>query len=427
MTASLAPVDTQTLAALRSGDEHALESIFRERYPVLLPEATQALDGDAACGARVVERAHLHLWNERATVGSAARVDDLLREGVHQGTVRERSRRAAAHRLVEHEGGLVRPKAAAPAPSVDEAWHHLSARLHPTAADAEVARERAERSRHEAAHHIAEVEKERSATPIVLGVLGGLAAVALLIWALDSVEPTASLARALSAPEATPYESARGQRARIGLPGFDALVLGSESRLVVPPRFDDLRGVGLEGTAMVNLAEGQRLIVETPAGRVSSTGGVFAVSARPAEPMVVRVDSGTATLAPTGGEAVELTAGQSMVVAGGAAPSAASREQADESLAWTGDSLIVADRPLREVLPQLGRWYALDLSVADSALLDRPVTMRAGLGSSRDAISALESAAGVSVRNVDRRLVIVDAVAVPSGRPAGQAVRRPTT
>ena len=420
MTASLAPVDSQTLAALRSGDEHALEVIFRERYQALLPEAQEAL-GDPSSASRVVERAHLHLWNERATVDSPARVADLLREGMQQGTVRERSRRAAAHRLVEHEGGHVRPVKPAAPPTVDEAWGHLVPRLRPTTEDAEHARERAERARHETAHHIADVERPRSKTPIVLGIVVGAIAVVALVFSLDRVAPTASLARALASPEARPYESSRGQRARVGLAGVDALVLGAESRLVVPARFDELRGVGLEGTATADVAEGQRLIVETPGGRITTDGGKFAVTARPGEPMVVRVDSGTVSVGPTGGEALELQAGQAMVFARGTAPVAATRELADESLGWTADSLLIAQRPLRDVIPQLSRWYALDLWVADSALLDRPVTMRAGLGSSREAITALEQAANVRIQNIDRRLYINDAGAAPPAR----AARRP--
>jgi ferric-dicitrate binding protein FerR (iron transport regulator) len=418
MTASLAPVDTQTLAALRSGDEHALEVIFRERYSTLLPEAQDAL-GDAASASRVVERAHLHLWNERATVDSPARATDLLREGMHQGTARERSRRAAAHRLVEHEGGHVRPaRAPSPPPTVDEAWQHLHPLLHPSASDAEHSRVRAERARHETAHHIADVERAPSKTPIVLGIVVGAIAVAALIFSLDSVAPTASLSRALASPEARPYTSARGQRARVGLEGVDRLVLGAESRLVVPARFADLRGVGLEGTADVDVADGQRLILDTPAGRVMSEGGRFAVSGRPEEELIVRVDSGVVTVTPLRGVPQELTAGQAMAFAPGATGAAATRERADETFGWTGDSLLIAQRPLRDVLPQLSRWYGLDLFVTDSSLLDRPVTMRAGLGSSREAITALEQAANVRVQNIDRRLYVNDAGGAAPARGA---------
>jgi ferric-dicitrate binding protein FerR (iron transport regulator) len=419
MTASLAPIDPQTLAALRAGDEHALERVFLERYPSLLDEARERLDDhDPACAARIVERAHLHVWNERATLDSPGKLDDSLREGMREGVVRERSRRAAAHRLVEHEGGLHRPRATTTAPSPEEAWRHLSARLHPTIADEAIARERSNRSRHETAAHIADVERPRSRTPLVIGLVVGAIAVAALVWSLGQVSPDASLSRSLASPEASPLVSSRGQRARVALEGVDALVLGAESRLVVPPRFDELRGVGLEGTASFVIPDGQRLIVQTDRARVIAGGpSAFAVSARPGEEVLVRVDSGTVSV-DAGDQSRDVAAGETVAIAAGAAPRAAPQALSDEMLAWTTDSLVVSERPLRDVLPQIARWYALDLWVADSALLDRPVALRAGLGSSGEVIRALEESANVRIRNVDRRLFITDAPAAAPARPA---------
>lgn len=418
MTASLAPIDSQTLAALRADDEQALERVFLERYPPLFDEARQALD-DPTCASHVVERAHLHVWNERKTLDSPGRFTELLREGMREGIVREKSRRAAAHRLVEHEGGHARaPKAAAAAPTPREAWQHLSARLHPSAADAAMSRERSDRSRHEAAAHIAEMERPASRVPLIAGVLLGALAVIALIAALNNVNPEASLSRALASEEASPLVSGRGQRARVSLEGVDAIVLGAESRLVVPPRFEDLRGVGLEGTASFELPEGQRLIVQAGAARVISEGAsAFAVSARPGEELVVRVDSGAVSV-DAGGESRDLAAGESLAVGIDGTSRDASRELTDEALAWTGDSLLVSERPLSEVLPELARWYALDLWVSDSALLDRPVTLRAGLGSSGAVLKALEESAGVVVQNMNRRLYITDAPGDTPPRPA---------
>ena len=422
MTASLAPIDTQTLAALRADDERALERVFLERYPPLVDEARQALD-DPTCASYIVERAHLHVWNERKTLDSPSRFSDLLREGMREGIVREKSRRAAAHRLVEHEGGHSRaPRADAAVPTPQEAWQHLSARLHPTVADEARSRERSNRSRHEAAAHIAEMERPQSRVPLIAGIVLGALAVAALIFLLNNVNPDASLSRALASQEASPLISGRGQRARVSLDGVDAIVLGAESRLVVPPRFEDLRGVGLEGTASFDVPEGQSLIVQAGGARVIADGASrFAVSARPGEELVVRVDSG-AVAVEAGNESRELTAGQSMAVGVDGTSRDASPELTDAMLAWTGDSLLVSERPLREVLPQLARWYALDLWVADSALLDRPVTLRAGLGSSGAVIKALEESAGVRVQNMNNRLYITDA---PGGIPARPAA--PTT
>ena len=419
MTAPLAPTDHQTLAALRADDEHALERVFLERYPSLFDEASQAID-DPTAASHVVERAHLHVWNERKSLDSPGRLTDLLREGMREGIVREKSRRAAAHRLVEHEGGHHRERAVAPPPTPQEAWQHLSARLHPTIADESIARERSVRSRHETAAHIAEVERPSSNVPVIIGVLVGAVAVAALVYGLNNVSPDASLTRALASDEASPLVAGRGQRARVGLEGVDAIVLGAESRLVVPPRFESLRGVGLEGTATFGVADGQQLIVQAGGTRLITDGpSSFAVSARPGEELVVRVDSGTVTV-DAGGESRDVTSGETLAVAAGGTPRTAPPALADETLAWTTDSLLVSERPLREVIPQLARWYALDLWVADSTLLDRPVSLRAGLASSGEAIRALEESAGVRVQNMNRRLYITDAPGDAPARPAAE-------
>ncbi|HEX6058318.1 MAG TPA: DUF4974 domain-containing protein, partial [Gemmatimonadaceae bacterium] len=139
--------------------------------------------------------------------------------------------------------------------------------------------------------------------------------------------------------------------------------------------------------------------------------------ARPGEDVLVRVDSGSVSV-DAGDESRDVAAGETIAIAAGAAPRAAPQALTDEMLGWTTDSLVVSERPLRDVLPQIARWYALDLWVADSALLDRPVALRAGLGSSGEVIRALEESANVRIRNVDRRLFITDAPGTAPARPA---------
>jgi ferric-dicitrate binding protein FerR (iron transport regulator) len=66
----------------------------------------------------------------------------------------------------------------------------------------------------------------------------------------------------------------------------------------------------------------------------------------------------------------------------------------------------MVDRPLREVLPALRRWYDLAVDAPSPALLDRRVTVRAPLGSSRAALAALDSSAGITYAWEGRRLVL---------------------
>jgi hypothetical protein len=54
-------------------------------------------------------------------------------------------------------------------------------------------------------------------------------------------------------------------------------------------------------------------------------------------------------------------------------------------------------QPLRDVLPELHRWYLLDFRILDKRILENPVTMDVALGSSKDAMEGLQK--GGSVRS----------------------------
>ena len=47
------------------------------------------------------------------------------------------------------------------------------------------------------------------------------------------------------------------------------------------------------------------------------------------------------------------------------------------------------------MLPQLKRWYGLDIKVVDRTLLDRMVSMQAALDSPKEAINAVQQSANV--------------------------------
>ncbi len=45
-----------------------------------------------------------------------------------------------------------------------------------------------------------------------------------------------------------------------------------------------------------------------------------------------------------------------------------------QELAWTDGRLVFANVPLSEAAQRLGRWYDLDIRIADSSLARRPVS-----------------------------------------------------
>jgi ferric-dicitrate binding protein FerR (iron transport regulator) len=80
----------------------------------------------------------------------------------------------------------------------------------------------------------------------------------------------------------------------------------------------------------------------------------------------------------------------------------------DEALAWSEGRLVMTQKPMREALQHLQRWYALGLVVRDSSILDRSVSMNVSLDSSRNAISALEQSANVKFGYEGRVRVLRD-------------------
>jgi ferric-dicitrate binding protein FerR (iron transport regulator) len=88
----------------------------------------------------------------------------------------------------------------------------------------------------------------------------------------------------------------------------------------------------------------------------------------------------------------------------------------EESLGWIDGTIVFNDRPFREVLPALQRWYALTLTPESPALLDRRVTMRAGVDSMRAALRALQLAGQVIIDYDAKTNRVWDAAARPTRR-----------
>jgi ferric-dicitrate binding protein FerR (iron transport regulator) len=84
-----------------------------------------------------------------------------------------------------------------------------------------------------------------------------------------------------------------------------------------------------------------------------------------------------------------------------------------EATTWNDKTLTISNRQLRDVLPQLKRWYGLDIKVVDLPLLDRPVSMQASLDSQMEAIKAIEKSANVKFGYEGKTMVFRDAAPAP--------------
>jgi transmembrane sensor len=69
----------------------------------------------------------------------------------------------------------------------------------------------------------------------------------------------------------------------------------------------------------------------------------------------------------------------------------------DQYLAWTEGRLEFVNAPLREVIPELVRWYDLDIRLADSNLATRPLTASLGTESADEMLRLLEASLQVRV------------------------------
>ena len=428
MSAKTVPLDRDVLAELRRGDEHALERLVKDRFASLTEEAKTELQDEAYAAPRVVENVFLRVWAERSQFDTPESLDAFLHTAVHQGAIREKSRRAGLHRIEAHEGvkNVARPGMQTTA-DAGEAWIHVENAIHATDGrhSPDMNRKMADLTRHEAAVHVAELGKRPSLVmPIALGVLA-LALVGAGIWALDKAGTQKAVDRSLAAPDARVVESRAGQMGVVTLDDGSTVKVGSSSRLRIAPKVaKDVAAYGLEGTAAFEVVPGlpRRFEVRARNTSVVATGTSFAIRAFAGEPAVmVRVTEGEVLVSsPNDSRTVKANETVAVDTAGTITEPAA--HDANEALSWTGGRFVFTGHKLRDALPELRRWFGTEAQVKDDALLDRDVTIDVPLDSPRQAIEAIEHSANVKAGVEGKTMVFQDAKAAPPA-PAKKNVR----
>jgi ferric-dicitrate binding protein FerR (iron transport regulator) len=419
MPETLPRIDQEVLAGIRHGNEQALERVFRDRYPGLVQEASAQLDQPVGI-PRVVEGAFRRAWEERATFATPEALDGFLHTAVREGAARERKRLATLHRF-EAGAHVHVPAHATPTPTVDEAWSHLVATLHAPPPDPKAAAHAREASRHAGAEHVAAIAKRRvPVVPIVLGVIIAALVVAPLLWATRR-GPEAAATRALASSDVRVVSTLPGQQASVTLLDGSRAALGADSKLVIAPDFGStVRAAKLDGTALFTVAPGNRHPFQVRAGNasVTATGTTFGVRAYPGDDDVTVVAREGSVSVKAAGGTQDVAAGRGLVVTKAGVLRDATAPELDRALGWMEDRLVIADRPLRDALREMSRWYGYDIKVRDTMLLNRPVTVKAGLQSPRDAVAALERSGGLKFDYEDqgRTMVLRDARA-PAATP----------
>ena len=392
-------------------DPQSLEQYFRSHFNDLTTEAKAQLDDASPAAPRVVEGAFRHAWEERERILTQQDLDAFLHEEVRHGVAREKSRRASLH---HHTQGASKASAAhTTRADVDQSWAHLSHTLHlvPEERNTDHAQEVADVLRHDTAGHMADMAKKRSwKVPITIGVVAALI-VAAGIYYVDRLGDEGAVTGALASADARTHVAATAQLAIVTLDDGTRVMLSPESKLIVPKQFGELmRAVKLEGEATFTVAPGKSKPFEVRASITKTlvTGTVLTVRNFPAESsVVVALKEGTATVK-VGDSTRAIGAGQAVFVKNSKMREPTAPEL-QEATSWNDKTLTIANRSLRDVLPQLKRWYGIDIKVLDLPLLDRPVSLQASLDSPKEAITGVEQSANVKFGYEGKTMVFRDA------------------
>ncbi len=183
------------------------------------------------------------------------------------------------------------------------------------------------------------------------------------------------------APALRDYATPRGRRAVFRLLDGTEITLNADSRLRVPVRFGARqRDVYLDGEAYFSVVHdaARSFVVHTARSAIRDVGTRFGVHAyADGAGDRVAVAEGTVAVAvpaaPAAGE-TPLRAGQVATLSSAGAVHVLRGANVTAELAWTRGRLVFGSLPLGEAAQRLGRWYDLDVRVADSELAHRPVT-----------------------------------------------------
>ncbi|MFP5354552.1 MAG: FecR domain-containing protein [Gemmatimonadota bacterium] len=411
MPATFTPITNDVLSGVKLGDERALARLFREHYDALIEEAKANLD-DAGHAPRIVETAMLRAWEKRGEFETPQALEKFLHESVHEGAVRDKSRRAALHRFEGHEGVHVRRGNGHAPASADEVWAHITSVLHAPPPDvAKMAANKAELSRHAAAEHMAVVAKHRPAWMTALYLVAAIAVVAGILYGLFRETPAGKVTRFLKMDESSEIISRFAQVGSVTLDDGTKATIGADSKLRIPPAFNtEVRGVRVTGTASFDVTQQGVLPFEVRLGEVAvlATGTKFAVNFDTATTIaMVRVDEGSVDV--RFGDAVRpLAAGTALEVDSAGNMREPDKGALDEALAWTNGRLVIVDRTLRQALEQTRRWYGVALIPNDMSLMDRKVSVDAPLDSSTAMIADLEASGNMVFGWEDKTMVLYD-------------------
>jgi transmembrane sensor len=212
-----------------------------------------------------------------------------------------------------------------------------------------------------------------------------------------------------------------GQRATATLGDGSRVILNAGSRLRYPADFSHgPRDVYLEGEAYFEVTHNaaRPFRVHARDGVAHDLGTRFTVRAYPELPRVdVVVTDGRVSLRrdqPTATDSVVLGPGQLGRLQESGPPAVVPGVDVAAYTGWTGGSLVLEGFTLEEALPQLERWFDVDIRVADRALASRRIYARFRDETLTQVLDALSLALGARYERTGR--VVTLHPAAPASR-----------
>lgn len=233
----------------------------------------------------------------------------------------------------------------------DEAWKRLEARI----------------SAHEASrrHPWWYSRKVSAAAAAILLTVAGYGAFRLQLKA--SADPEAS---------EQVYRSVAAQRRTIQLSDGTRINLGPATTLRVRLSAH-ARDVELEGMALFTIAHdaARPFIVRAREARIVDIGTAFNVRAYATDTVatVTVTDGVVGVTGSSGGHTLQLAAGAAARVSRGGVATEEPRADLTAATSWTDGTLQFRDTPLQDVALELGRWFDVEVRVANRALSDRRI------------------------------------------------------
>jgi ferric-dicitrate binding protein FerR (iron transport regulator) len=393
----------------------ALHKAFDAEFQNLLVQARQELGDAVSLAPRVAEGAFVRAWDVRSRLQTQEQLKQFLRDDVKAAAARALARRAAIATASDGEQiSLKTAEHVAASTAVDPkvSWSHVIAAIHLDPRTAQAEKMTAEELRAETADRLEYATKSgiSARTALAIGAAIVIVAVAGVMWA-NRMSSELAIATAMSSTDGRVTAAQFGQIGNVSLQDGSTVTLAPDAKLFVPSVFNEkIRPVKVDGSAAFEVAPGDNdFRVYARNAIVTAKGTKFVTSVRWSDTsVVVKVIEGSVDVRVDKGASQSVGAGKAVVVDKSGSIHDATPEEAEEAASWyENKTLTMVDRPLKDILPELLRWYNIDVTVRDLSLLDRKATLRTSRDSGEVALAQVAKSAGLTLTKEGGRNILV--------------------